>query len=81
MRSAKGVEQFDNYGMRVRTKMMTKPGEQFVVRRKANAMIKKAFDANGIRFAVPTVQVAHDAEETSAAAGQLVAKPVADDPH
>jgi small-conductance mechanosensitive channel len=76
-----GVEQFDNYGMRVRTKMMTKPGEQFMVRRKANAMIKKAFDANGIRFAIPTVQVAHDAEDSSAAATQLVAKPAADDPH
>jgi small-conductance mechanosensitive channel len=76
-----GVEQFDNYGMRVRTKMMTRPGEQFVVRRKANAMIKKAFDANGIRFAIPTVQVAHDAEDPPAAAAQLVARPAADEPH
>ena len=37
---------------------MTLPGEQFVIRRKAYAMIKKAFDANGIKFAFPTVQVA-----------------------
>ena len=37
--------------------MMTKPGEQFVIRRKAYALIKKAFDENGIRFAFPTVQV------------------------
>jgi small-conductance mechanosensitive channel len=75
-----GVEQFDDYGMRVRTKMMTRPGEQFVVRRKANAMIKKAFDANGIRFAIPKVQVAHDAEDSSAAAAQLLARPAADKP-
>ena len=38
--------------------MMTKPGEQFVIRRTAYALIKKAFDENGIKFAFPTVQVA-----------------------
>ena len=37
---------------------MTKPGEQFVIRRRAYALIKKAFDENGIKFAFPTVQVA-----------------------
>lgn len=37
-------------------------------------MIKKAFDANDIRFAIPTVQVAHDSEDSSGAAAQLVAK-------
>jgi small-conductance mechanosensitive channel len=67
--------------MRVRTKMMTKPGEQFMVRRKANAMIKKAFDANGIRFAIPTVQVAHDAEDPPAAAAELLARPAVEGPH
>ena len=41
--------------------MMTVPGEQFVIRRKAYAMIKKAFDDNGIKFAFPTVQVAGEA--------------------
>jgi small-conductance mechanosensitive channel len=76
-----GVEQFDDYGMRVRTKMMTKPGEQFVIRRRANAMIKKAFDENGIRFAIPKVQVAHEAENSSAAAAQLVTRPATDKPH
>jgi small-conductance mechanosensitive channel len=39
-------------------KMMTKPGEQFVIRRRAFSLLKKAFDENGIRFAFPTVQVA-----------------------
>ena len=44
--------------IQIRLKMMTKPGEQFAIRRKAYALIKKAFDENGIRFAFPTVQVA-----------------------
>jgi small-conductance mechanosensitive channel len=61
-----GVEQFGDFAIQVRVKMMTKPGEQFVIRRKANAMIKKAFDENGIKFAFPTVQVTGGAE---AAAG------------
>ena len=42
--------------------MMTLPGEQFVIRRQAYAMIKKAFDENGIKFAFPTVHVAGESE-------------------
>ncbi|OWJ68367.1 mechanosensitive ion channel family protein [Inquilinus limosus] len=53
-----GVEQFGDYAIQIRLKMMTRPGEQFVIRRRAMAMIKKAFEANGIAFAVPTVTVA-----------------------
>lgn len=52
-----GVEQFGEFAIQIRMKMMTKPGEQFTIRRRALAMIKKAFDANGIKFASPTVQV------------------------
>jgi small-conductance mechanosensitive channel len=66
-----GVEQFGDFAIQLRLKMMTKPGEQFVIRRKALAMIKKAFDANGIHFAFPTVQVAQG-EEASAAARQAL---------
>ena len=66
-----GVEQFADFAIQIRMKMMTKPGEQFVIRRKAYSMIKRAFDANGIKFAVPTVQVA-DGGETSAAALQAL---------
>jgi moderate conductance mechanosensitive channel len=47
--------------------MMTLPGEQFVIRRQAYAMIKKAFDENGIKFAFPTVQVAGEGEAAAAA--------------
>ena len=73
-----GVQTFGEYGLNVRTKMMTKPGEQFVIRRKANALIKKAFDENGIRFAVPRVQIANaggsgsDTATTAVAAQQLL---------
>jgi small-conductance mechanosensitive channel len=69
-----GVEQFGDFAIQVRVKMKTRPGEQFVIRRKANAMIKKAFDENGIKFAFPTVQVAGGAaEETGAAAQRALA--------
>ena len=57
-----GVEQFGDFAIQIRMKMMTKPGEQFVIRRRAYAMIKKAFDANGIEFAFPTVTVAGGGE-------------------
>jgi moderate conductance mechanosensitive channel len=70
-----GVEQFGDYAIQLRMKMMTKPGEQFVIRRRALAMIKKAFDANGIKFAFPTVQVSGGgAAETGAAARQVLVK-------
>jgi moderate conductance mechanosensitive channel len=67
-----GVEQFGDFAIQLRMKMMTKPGEQFVIRRRAYAMIKKAFDANGIKFAFPTVQVAGGAEAAPAAAQQAI---------
>jgi moderate conductance mechanosensitive channel len=66
-----GVEQFGDYAIQIRMKMMTKPGEQFSIRRKALAMIKKAFDANDIKFAFPTVQVAQG-EDAAAAARQAM---------
>jgi small-conductance mechanosensitive channel len=67
-----GVDNLGDYAVQIRAKMMTLPGEQFVIRRKAYAMIKKAFDENGIKFAFPTVQVAgegeHSADATAAVA-------------
>ena len=66
-----GVEQFGDYAIQIRMKMMTKPGEQFSIRRKALALIKKAFDANDIKFAFPTVQVAQG-EDAAAAARQAM---------
>ena len=57
-----GVDAFGDYAVQIRMKMMTLPGENFVVRRQALARIKKAFDANGIKFAFPTVQLAGEGE-------------------
>ena len=63
-----GVEQFGEFALEIRLKMMTKPGEQFVIRRRAYGMIKKAFAANGIEFAFPIVTVAGGQEAQAAAA-------------
>ena len=66
-----GVDAFGDFAVQLRAKMMTLPGEQFVIRRVAYARIKKAFDANGIKFAVPTVQIARrESEGASAAVAQ-----------
>jgi small-conductance mechanosensitive channel len=77
-----GVEQFGDFAIQIRMKMMTKPGEQFVIRRRAYSLIKQAFDANGIKFAFPTVQVAGGEPVTPAAiasAGQQAFKPVVEE--
>jgi small-conductance mechanosensitive channel len=56
-----GVQAFGDYAIQLRMKMMIRPGDlQYVARRRALAMIKKAFDTNGIKFAYPTVQLASD---------------------
>jgi moderate conductance mechanosensitive channel len=65
-----GVEQFGDFAIQIRFKMMTKPGEQFVIRRRAYAMIKKAFAENGIEIALPTVQVAGGNDGSTAAAAR-----------
>jgi small-conductance mechanosensitive channel len=67
-----GVDQLGDFAVQIRAKMMTLPGEQFVIRRQAHSMIKKAFDENGIKFAFPTVQIAGEGEATTAAAARRV---------
>jgi moderate conductance mechanosensitive channel len=62
-----GVDALGDFAVQLRLKMMTLPGENFVIRRQALAMIKKTFDANGIKFAFPTVQIAGDGEPSAAA--------------
>jgi small-conductance mechanosensitive channel len=66
-----GVDALGDFAVQIRIKMMTLPGENFVIRRKALAMIKMAFDANGIKFAFPTVQIASDSEPSTAATGAV----------
>ncbi|HUK08073.1 MAG TPA: mechanosensitive ion channel family protein [Stellaceae bacterium] len=73
-----GVEQFGDYAIQIRMKMMTKPGEQFAIRRRAYAMIKQAFGENGVEFAFPTVQVAGGeaaSAEIASAAQRVLTKP------
>jgi moderate conductance mechanosensitive channel len=67
-----GVEQFGDFAIEIRMKMMTKPGEQFVIRRRAYALIKQAFDANGLEFAFPTVTVAGGGEASGAVAQEAL---------
>ena len=54
--------------------MMTLPGQNFVIRRQALLRIKKAFDANGIKFAFPTVQLAGEGEHPPTPAIAAVAQ-------
>ena len=66
-----GIDEFGESGLMLRMKIMTRPGEQFTIKRRALMMIKKAFDENGIKLAVPTVQVSGDSDPKTAAANQL----------
>jgi moderate conductance mechanosensitive channel len=69
---SQGVAAMGDFAIQVRMKFMAKPGEQFVVRRAIYDRIKKAFDANGISFAFPTVTVAGGGGAQAAAAKQGV---------
>ena len=62
-----GVEKFGDYAIDIRLKIMTIPAEQSTVRRKALYEIKKAFDSNGIKFALPMVHVSGGGAEGAAA--------------
>jgi small-conductance mechanosensitive channel len=65
-----GVQAFGDFAVELRLKMMTKPGGQFVMRRRALAMIKQAFDESGIKFAFPTVTIAGRPSDAETAAAQ-----------
>lgn len=68
----KGVEQFGDFAIEIRLAVTAKPNDLSVIRRNALALIKQAFDENGIQFAFPTVQVASDKDASAAAARQLI---------
>ena len=70
---SQGVYEFGPYAIQIRLKITTRPGEQFVIRRSVYSKIKKAFDANGVRFAFPTVQVAGGEPASLAAAHTALA--------
>jgi moderate conductance mechanosensitive channel len=66
-----GVEQFGDYGIKIRCKITTRPGEEATIRRKAYLRIRDAFSQNGIKFASPTVTVSDEARPAAAAAKML----------
>ncbi|PBC18650.1 mechanosensitive ion channel protein MscS [Mesorhizobium sp. WSM4311] len=72
-----GVDSFGDSGIDIRMKLMTKPGTQFGIKRRAFMMIKKAFDDNGIKLAVPTVHVAGGGDNAAAAQQLLKMKQAA----
>ncbi|RCW78141.1 mechanosensitive ion channel family protein [Phyllobacterium bourgognense] len=78
----KGVEAFSDYGINLSFAVMTKPGHQSSIRRRAYAMIREAFALNGIGFASPTVQVAggedHAAGAVAAASDTITRKKAAE---
>ncbi|TMU95445.1 mechanosensitive ion channel family protein [Brucella haematophila] len=68
-----GIDSFGEYSIVLRMKLMTKPGTQFGIKRRAFMMIKKAFEENGIKIAYPTVHV-EGGSETAAASHEIVRK-------
>ena len=67
-----GVDSFGDYAIQLRLKMMTKPQEQFVMKRRALVRIKTAFEQGGIKFAYPVVQVAGEANAAAAASAAVM---------
>lgn len=64
----KGVEEFGDYGIVLSFGMTLRPGQATTIRRRAYALIRKAFSENGIEFATPSVQVGSDERQAAAAA-------------
>ena len=54
---SQGVRRMEEFNMVVGVKFMTKPGEQWLVRRDAYQKVRDAFEANGIRMAERNVKV------------------------
>lgn len=67
----KGVEQISEYGIELSFAFTAKPGNQSMIRRRAYAMIRKAFADNAISFAQPTVHVGGDDKGDAAAGAHL----------
>ena len=72
---SQGVRRMEEFNMVVGVKFMTKPGEQWLVRRDAYQKVRDIFEANGIRMAERNVKVeieggeALTPEQRSAVAG------------
>lgn len=69
-----GVQGFGEYGIDLRIKMTTKPGEGFSMKRKFYVRIRQAFKDAGIVLPSPTVHVQQDEAAIAAAAQNLVTR-------
>ena len=67
-----GVQGFGDYGIDLRMKMTTKPGEGFSMKRKFYVRIRQAFKEAGIVLPSPTVQVQQSGDSAVAAAAQAL---------
>ncbi|MBY3027077.1 mechanosensitive ion channel family protein [Rhizobium leguminosarum] len=65
-----GIDSLGDSGLLLRMKVMTLPGQQFTLKRRALRMIHQAFNESGIKIAVPTVRVSGGKDESLAAAAQ-----------
>jgi small-conductance mechanosensitive channel len=54
---SQGILAMGDFGLQLRTKITTLPGQQFIVRRAILAKIKSEFEQNGIHFALSNVAV------------------------
>lgn len=60
---SQGVRRMEEFNMVVGVKFMTRPGEQWLVRRDAYQKVRDAFEANGIRMAERNVKVEISGDE------------------
>jgi small-conductance mechanosensitive channel len=67
-----GIEELGDFAVKIKLKLMTRPGQQGPVRMWALARIKTLFDENGIHFAYPTVTVAEGQTSKAAIAVQAL---------
>ena len=70
---SQGVYAMTDFAMQIRVKFKARPGGQFAVRRAAYDRIKRALAENGIKIAVPTVEVSGDGGTPAAAAHAALA--------
>lgn len=70
----KGVEQIGDFGIEISFTFTAVPGNQSMIRRSAQAMIREAFLENAIAFAQPTVQVGSFGPPDAAGAAAVLAR-------
>ena len=67
---SQGVLSIDNWGMTIRVKFKTRPGDQFTVRRVVYTKLHEMFEREGIQFASRDVKIKIDSARADAAADE-----------